>query len=313
MRHFRNPYNWDEIQMRRLIDQMMAWVLGVIVSTSAVSAIMYGITLWAENLQKNRITHALYQDSQTNLNQNSADTDYPADELNSLIAPNSMTGQPDSHTRHTTGSETTAGVACEYGHQQSPIDIALAQRDRNLRPIVLNFRHSIFDIVKKDDLLRLVPRKNNNKIKLEGDYYTLKYLTFRTPSEHMFNGEQFEAEIQFTTESGDGHLIQVAVLVRAGSKSSWTDKLVAQLLSNDIQIVDTVSLNPRLLVPNDHSYFTYMGSLTDRPCSEDIKWIIFQRHLLIGVDDLDVIRSSVGSPSRALQDRHKREIKSFKR
>jgi carbonic anhydrase len=299
--------------MRRLIDQMMAWVLGVIVSTSAVFAIIYGITLWAASIEKHRITQALAEDRQSHQHQNSADTENPADEINSLIAPSSMAGQTDSHTRQTTGSESTAGVACEYGHQQSPIDIALAQRDGNLRPIVLNFRHSTFDIVKKDDLLRLVPQKNNNKIKYEGNNYTVKYLTFRTPSEHMIDGEQFEAEIQFTTESGDGHLIQAAVLVRAGSKSSWTDKLVAQLLSNNTQIVGTVSLNPRLLLPIDHSYFTYMGSLTDRPCSEDIKWIVFQRHLLIGVDDLDVIRSSVGSPSRALQDRHKRKIQLFKR
>jgi carbonic anhydrase len=42
-----------------------------------------------------------------------------------------------------------------------------------------------------------------------------------------------------------------------------------------VLVADT-TVDASALVPKDHSYYTFQGSLTTPPCSEDVRWLVLK-------------------------------------
>ena len=67
-------------------------------------------------------------------------------------------------------------------------------------------------------------------------------------------------------------------------------------------------VNPGGFLPADRGYWTYEGSLTAPPCTEGVRWFIFEQDMTISRDQLRAFGALYKINSRELQDAHGRRI-----
>src|SRR5262249_34486937 len=76
--------------------------------------------------------------------------------------------------------------------------------------------------------------------------------------------------------NADGALAVVAVLLAQGNQNALVKTLWANLPAEKEkeQVVEKTSINAARLVPANHAYYTFAGSLTTPPCSEGVTWFV---------------------------------------
>ena len=67
-------------------------------------------------------------------------------------------------------------------------------------------------------------------------------------------------------------------------------------------------VNPRGFLPADRGYWTYMGSLTTPPCTEGVRWFVFENDITVSLDQIRAYSYLFKLNSRPLQDTHGRRI-----
>ena len=69
-----------------------------------------------------------------------------------------------------------------------------------------------------------------------------------------------------------------------------------------------VSINVAELLPADHAYFTFTGSLTTPPCSEDVRWIVLRAPTAISPSQIAQFARRYPMNARPTQPLNGREI-----
>ena len=62
------------------------------------------------------------------------------------------------------------------------------------------------------------------------------------------------------------------------------------------------------LLPADRGYWTYMGSLSTPPCTEGVRWFVFEQELGLSRDQLRAFEAIFRINTRGLQAPHGRRI-----
>ena len=117
--------------------------------------------------------------------------------------------------------------------------------------------------------------------------------------------------VQFLHKSADGQ--QAIISVRLGENQDAPNALLATLFAElPRKAGDTVKIkemvNPGGLLPPDRSYWTYTGSLTTPPCTEGVRWFLFQQPLTLSRTQLRTYSALFRMNTRPLQDANGRQI-----
>jgi len=80
----------------------------------------------------------------------------------------------------------------------------------------------------------------------------------------------------FVHKNADGALAVVAVLLKQGNQNALVKTLWANLPpeKETEKVVEKVSIDAARLLPKNHAYYTFAGSLTTPPCSEGVTWFV---------------------------------------
>jgi carbonic anhydrase len=70
----------------------------------------------------------------------------------------------------------------------------------------------------------------------------------------------------------------------------------------------TEMVNAAGFLPADRGYWTFMGSLTTPPCTEGVRWFVFEQELSLSRDQLRAFVALFRMNTRGLQDAHGRRI-----
>ncbi|XP_023209789.1 carbonic anhydrase 2-like [Centruroides sculpturatus] len=117
-------------------------------------------------------------------------------------------------------------------------------------------------------------------------------------SEHSFDDRHLALEVHLVHQEvkRPNRLAVVAVLFKAVEKDNGDLEPIVEVLRHVRKVGLTTGLEQdfRLsnLIPNGKlKYFTYSGSLTTPPCTEDVVWIVFRNTNEIGINQLEKFRS----------------------
>lgn len=194
------------------------------------------------------------------------------------------------------------------GSQQSPIDIQPSSvMDAQLLPLEINWNEEVDLSVANTGHGIQDNGADLGTATINGKEYILKQFHFHHPSEHTINGKHFPAEVHFVHQASDGSLAVVAVMLEGGG-----DNLVfGDSLNTASDAVGETHLgveNPRDLLPEDLSVYTYRGSLTTPPCSEIVDWNILRTPLKVSDASLEAFAELYDNDARPTQNLARRYV-----
>ena len=165
-------------------------------------------------------------------------------------------------------------AACGMGKMQSPIDIRNPVPGK-LDPIEFDYHPSPLRVIDNGHTVQ-VNYAPGSSISVGEQRYELVQFHFHKPSEERIDGKSFPMVVHLVHKRSDGALAVVAVLLKQGSANGLIKTLWANLpAEKEKEIpVDKVSVDAAALLPKDHAYYTFAGSLTTPPCSEGVTWFV---------------------------------------
>ncbi|MBI2307059.1 MAG: carbonic anhydrase family protein [Rhodocyclales bacterium] len=199
-------------------------------------------------------------------------------------------------------------AACASGKRQSPIDIRDGIRV-DLPTIEFAWRPSHFRIVDNGHTVQVAV--GGSSLVLLGKTYELVQFHFHRPAEERVNGKGFEMVAHFVHKAEDGRLAVVAVLIERGDENPFIQTLWNHLPleTNEEVAPPNVAIDPAKLLPADRSYYTYMGSLTTPPCTENVQWLVLKQPVQASAEQIAIFSRLYRNNARPLQPGFGRLIK----
>jgi carbonic anhydrase len=197
---------------------------------------------------------------------------------------------------------------CANGHRQSPIDL------RNtfavdLEPVLFLYRAGPFRVADTAHHLQLTV--SGGGIQTLGKSYHLTGIRFHSPSEFSIAGRFFDMEAQITHRADDGKLAIVSVLLEKGNENPVIQAALNEMPLEKGKTSETsgYDIDIERLLPDDRRYFTFMGSLTTPPCTEDVLWIIIKTPQQVSTEQLEMFRRLYPPNARPIQPSFGRIVK----
>ncbi|MFA7296231.1 MAG: carbonic anhydrase family protein [Dehalococcoidia bacterium] len=204
------------------------------------------------------------------------------------------------------GSMDPANGACSTGATQSPIDLAATQPGVGGRTLikwqpagltVVNNGHTIQADVEKGSL-----------IEIDGQPFELVQFHFHAPSEHTLNGKPFAMETHFVHKHKDGGLAVVGVLHSVGGEAPALTPILGAMPKKADEKKPLPKTDLTALLPRERAMFRYAGSLTTPPCSEGVRWQVFQSPTSISDTQLRAFQELYKNNARPVQPLKARDV-----
>jgi len=201
-------------------------------------------------------------------------------------------------------------AACGRGKRQSPINIQTKNvHGRNLPSLVFHYGPTPLHIIDNGHSIQ-VNVEPGNSLTIGDKTYQLVQFHFHHPSEERINGKASDMVAHLVHRDSSGALAVVAVLLNHGNANAMIETLWRHLPKQKEHELDfkKVQIDPAGLLPADHSYFTYTGSLTTPPCTEGVRWIVLKSPASLSKREIATFAAHYPNDARPSQDLNEREV-----
>jgi carbonic anhydrase len=186
------------------------------------------------------------------------------------------------------------------GSFQSPIDI-VDPTEAELGPIAIVQDGSTSTIQNNGHTLQ-VDVSPGSTLEIGGRTYDLVQVHFHSPSEHRIAGRSFPMEAHFVHRHPRGELAVLAVLFDEGAHNARLAEL-GKVAPQEIGASAPIELPVADLglLPDDWTYYRYVGSLTTPPCTEGILWLVLEAKASVSGEQVERFVNLIGKDNRPIQ------------
>ncbi len=198
------------------------------------------------------------------------------------------------------------------GNAQSPIDISGEMNDVDFVELQLDYKtDSTLDITNNGHTVQV--NYPFGIFTYEGDEYKLVQFHFHAGSEHTLNGKRFPLEAHLVHLTDDGKIAVIGIWYIEGNENPILKKIYDKIpASADETISETRVIDVKNMLPIDHSYYHYVGSLTTPPCTEGVNWFVMKAPREAGKEQIEQIKNAMPANNfRPIQPLNDREIQDF--
>jgi len=198
---------------------------------------------------------------------------------------------------------------CREGRAQSPIDIRGARTELG-EPLFFRYRSNALTVVNDGRTIR-VQYEPGSYIRVGSHRYELVQTDFHVPGEHRVNGVAADMVGHFLHQDTDGNLAVVEVPFAAGRRMNSVLTRIWDHLPDRPESSyygRQVGINPTFMLPNDRSYFTYVGSLSTPPCNEGVRWFVFRSPVEVDAGYMGRLLNVTGPNARPVQPVNGRQV-----
>jgi len=199
-------------------------------------------------------------------------------------------------------------ATCASGKRQSPIDIREGIKV-DLNGIRFDYRPTLFNVVDNGHTVQ-VNVDEGQSITIMGKRYDLIQFHFHRPSEERVNGRSYDMVVHLVHKNDDGNLAVVAVLLERGTEHPVIQSIWNSMpLEKGAEVTSEVAINLANLLPENRAYWTYMGSLTTPPCSENVLWMVLKQAVQISPEQVSIFSRMYRNNARPVQPSYGRLVK----
>jgi carbonic anhydrase len=241
------------------------------------------------------------------------------------------------------GKLSKENTLCTNGKQQSPINIEKGIQV-DLPALSFDYKPSQLAIEDNGHTI-MVKYSEGSNLSVQGKQYRLVQFHFHHPSEEMVDGKRFDMVAHLVHQHFDGSLLVLAVFMNADKNSAtlavnhqeegpeskvnpqkskqasntlvsnFENSLFQQILNN-VPLVRNITETPpgvmidiNHILPKNLTYYTYMGSLTTPPCTENVTWIVLKEPVILSQQQVENFGLIYSNNARPIQPKHDRLIK----
>lgn len=196
---------------------------------------------------------------------------------------------------------------CGLGKEQSPIDIRNASKTP-LQPLALSYTASAAEIVNNGHTIQ-VNLADAGTLTLDGVPYKLVQFHFHTPSEEKIKGKASAMVAHLVHKSADDKLAVVAVMLKQGKTNAALKPVFDSMpKSNGEKHALDARFDVAQILPADHGYYKFMGSLTTPPCSEGVRWQVLKQPVEVSKAQIAAFRNLYKHNARPVQPLNGRKV-----
>ena len=197
---------------------------------------------------------------------------------------------------------------CANGQRQSPIDIKDGIRV-DLEPIKFNYSPTGYSVIDNGHTIQVNVAEGQTMRIMERTYMLLQF-HFHKPAEERVNGRSYDMVAHLVHKDADGKLAVVAVLMEKGSEHPLIQTIWNNLpLEQGMLVSPAAPIDLNKLLPEKRDYWTYMGSLTTPPCTEDVLWMVMKQPLPVSPEQIAIFGRLYPHNARPVQPSNNRLIK----
>ena len=202
--------------------------------------------------------------------------------------------------------------ACVNGSEQSPINLEFSQVkvDKKLKGNHIYYEPTTFTLLNNGHTVQANATTENNRIVVDGTEYKLAQFHFHTPSEHQFNSQNYDMELHLVHNDENGKLAVLGVMIQEGRENKILAPVWSALPNKETNqvISEKYLINLQALLPQNQMAFHYDGSLTTPPCTEEVKWIVFEQPIEMSKEQVQTFQQFFSDNRRPVQPLNEREI-----
>jgi carbonic anhydrase len=199
---------------------------------------------------------------------------------------------------------------CKLGTNQSPIDIPDADaRKGDLASMLFNYKPTPLKIIDNGHTIQVNYAPGSFLI-VGGSRYELVEFHFHKPSEEKISGKGHDMEAHLVHQDKDGKIAVVAVLLDEGTENALIKTLWSSLPQDKGKehVADAVKISALGLLPQKKDYYTFAGSLTTPPCSENVTWFVLKSPTQVSADQIARFARAYPMNARPIQPLNSRDI-----
>jgi carbonic anhydrase len=192
-------------------------------------------------------------------------------------------------------------ATCGAGKEQSPIDIANPRKEK-LPTIDFSYHATPLKVINNGHTIQ-VNYGPGSSITRDGKTYDLVQFHFHHMSENAIKGQRSAMELHLVHKAGDGSLAVVAVMLKEGKANKVVNTVWSNISSEEGKenVPASVMVDAAGLLPHEHSYYTFPGSLTTPPCSEGVTWLVLAEPMTLSKEQIDKFAAIYPNNARPIQ------------
>ena len=200
-------------------------------------------------------------------------------------------------------------AVCGLGKHQSPIDIRDTAKAK-LPAIEFHYASAPLRVIDNGHTV-MVSYAPGSAIVVDGKSYELQQFHFHEPSEELVRGHAYPLVAHLVHKNAQGELAVVAVLLKQGNANAFLASIWKNLpAAKDVENAPAgVSINVADLLPARHGYYTYTGSLTTPPCSENVTWFVLKLPADASAGQIEMFRTHYSHNARPVQPLNDRTVR----
>ena len=210
------------------------------------------------------------------------------------------------------GELTPEWSACGAGTRQSPINLVDAKENSDLDKLELYTYPTTIHLINTGHNIEQEYEGTGSSINFAGVEYELLQFHFHTLSEHTVDDDRSGMEMHAVfSDPVSGNLLVIGTLYKIGSDdNSFIQSMIDAGLpaQKGETVTTTTSIDVKDGMTSTKSYYTYAGSLTTPPCTENVTWVVQKKQATLSLEQWQAFRDIVGNNFRPLQKINDRVI-----
>ncbi len=201
---------------------------------------------------------------------------------------------------------------CTSGQVQSPIDITKTEKAPipPMAPLFFSYQPTDLDMVNSCNQYMIKVRFPKNRwFKVARKPYRLSEIRFHEPGETAVNGKRPPMSLEFVHLSPEATLLIIEVPVVVGKENPAIKTLWEHIPEKGKESKpEGIKFNAMDLLPSDHGYYSFRGSLTDPFCNEGVNWFLMKSPIEMSQAQIDEYKKYYHNTARPLQPVNDRPI-----